>query len=133
MGQYRSLLGSWPMRISWWISHFFCKTWKPLLSISTPFSLAFILQIYLCVCVCVSVCYLSTKLGLSHLHLIWSAFIAHWDECWSLLYTFSPMLWHLICINNAFLPPEQSSAHFYLCFSKEFTEYTNLWTLALIH
>ena len=51
-----------------------------------------------CLCACVghvhmgvSIRYLSIKLGLNCLHLIWTASIAPWDECWS-LYRFFPSL-----------------------------------------
>lgn len=95
--------------------HFFNKTWKPtsihiyyqfLLYCLSPLSSRFTNSWGEGV---ILVCCLSTKLGLRHLHLIWTAFIAHWDQCWSLLYAFPPYLvtWSILithfCHQNSLL------------------------------
>lgn len=120
MGQYSRPFVPSPCETDLWEFHggvhlFFNKTWKP--------TSVHIYYQFLLYCLSplssrftsswgeggISVCCLSTKLGLSHLRLIWTAFIAHWDECWSLLYAFPPYLvtWSILithfCHQNSLL------------------------------
>lgn len=83
---------------------------------------------------CVPICYLSIKLGLSCLHLIWTSIYCLLG--WMLISSCipPPVLGHLMYINHILLLREQSSAYFLLLLFQIIWQITaHPWTLVLIH